>query len=64
MTEVGLFTEKIEVKKVDSSDEEIEQRIKEKLNRFMNVVDVIDIESEPQEPLTATDEPTESDDAD
>lgn len=64
VTEVGLFTEKIEVKKVDSSDEEIEQRIKEKLNRFMNVVDVIDIESEPEEPLTATDEPTESDDAD
>ena len=64
VTEVGLFTEKIEVKKIDSSDEEIEQRIKEKLNRFMNVVDVIDIESEPEEPLTATDEPTESDDAD
>lgn len=64
VTEVGLFTEKIEVKKVDSSDEEIEQRIKEKLNRFMNVVDVIDIESEPEEVLTATDEPTESDNAD
>ena len=64
VTEVGLFTEKIEVKKVDSSDEEIEQRIKEKLNRFMNVVDVIDIESEPEEPLTATDEPTEYNGAD
>ena len=64
VTEVGLFTEKIEVKKIDSSDEEIEQRIKEKLNRFMNVVDVIDIESEPEEPLTATDEHTEYNGAD
>jgi hypothetical protein len=29
ITEVGLFTEKIEIKKVDASDEEIERRIKE-----------------------------------
>tara|TARA_R110000796_G_C14545336_1_gene433338 strand:+ start:177 stop:788 length:612 start_codon:yes stop_codon:yes gene_type:complete len=64
VTEVGLFTEKIEIKKVDASDEEIEQRIKEKLNRFMGVVDVIDVESELEEPLTPPDEPTEPDNAD
>tara|TARA_R110000787_G_scaffold104767_1_gene212097 strand:+ start:812 stop:1423 length:612 start_codon:yes stop_codon:yes gene_type:complete len=64
VTEVGLFTEKIEIKKVDASDEEIEQRIKEKLNRFMGVVDVIDVESEPEEPLTPPDEPTEPDNVD
>lgn len=43
VTEVGLFTEKIEIKKVEMSDEEIEQRIKDKLNRFMQVVDVVDV---------------------
>lgn len=46
VTEVGLFTEKIEVKQVESTDAEIEQRIKDKLNRFMGVVDVIEIETE------------------
>ena len=58
ITEVGLFTEKIEVKKVDASDAEIEQRIKEKLNRFMGVVDVIEVETE------ELDEPEKPDDAD
>jgi hypothetical protein len=44
VTEVGLFTEKIEIKKVEMSDSEIDQRIKDKLNRFMSVVDVQDIQ--------------------
>jgi HEAT repeat protein len=43
VTEVGLFTDKIEVKKEEMSDTELDQRIKEKLNRFMHVVDVVDI---------------------
>jgi len=43
VTEVGLFTDKIEVKKTELSDDELETRIKEKLNRFMQVVDVVDI---------------------
>jgi hypothetical protein len=43
VTEVGLFTEKIEVKKAELSDIEIEQRIKDKLNKFMQVVDVVDV---------------------
>lgn len=46
VTEVGLFTEKIEVKKTDMSDAEIEQRIKDKLNKFMGVVDIVDVEEE------------------
>lgn len=52
VTEVGLFTEKIELKKPDLSDTELDQRIKEKLNKFMSVVDVVDL-----------DEPAKSDDA-
>jgi len=46
VTEVGLFTEKIEVKKTEMSDTELEARIKEKLNRFMGVIDVIDVNEE------------------
>ena len=58
VTEIGLFTDKIEVKQAESSDAEIEQRIKDKLNRFMGVVDVIDVTTE--EP----DEPEKPDNAD
>lgn len=43
VTEVGLFTDKIEVKKTEMSDAEIDDKIKEKLNRFMGVVDVTDV---------------------
>jgi hypothetical protein len=43
VTEVALFTERVEVKKTEMSDTELETRIKEKLNRFMGVIDVIDV---------------------
>ena len=43
VTEVALFTERVEVKKETMSDVELETRIKEKLNRFMGVIDVIDV---------------------
>jgi len=52
VTEVGLFTDKIEVKQAEMSDAEIEQRIKDKLNKFMQVVDVVDV--------SAKEEPDES----
>lgn len=35
VTEVGLFTERVEIKKVEVGDTELEERIKEKLQRFM-----------------------------
>jgi len=41
VTEVGLFTEKIEVKKAEMTDDELDNRIKDKLNRLMDVVDVL-----------------------
>ena len=44
ITEVGLFTDKIEVKKETLSDAEIDQKIKDKLSRFMGVTDVEVIE--------------------
>lgn len=43
VTEVGLFTEKIEIKKEELSDGELDQRIKDKLSKFMGVVDVVDV---------------------
>lgn len=43
VTEVGLFTEKIEIKKAEMSDDEIETRIKDKLARFMQVIDVTEV---------------------
>jgi hypothetical protein len=41
VTEVGLFTETVEVKKAELSNDELDQRIKDKLNKFMEVVDVL-----------------------
>lgn len=49
VTEVGIFTERIEVKKVDLSDAEIDAKIKEKLNKFMGVVDVVEAEIRSEE---------------
>lgn len=52
VTEVGLFTDKIEIRKTDLTDAEIDQKLKEKLNRFLNVTDVeaTDIEELPETP--------------
>jgi hypothetical protein len=43
VTEVGLFTEKVEITKAPASDAELDARIKEKLGKFMGVVDVVDV---------------------
>lgn len=47
VTEVGLFTDKIEVKKTDLTEEEIDRKLKEKLAKFMDVSDaeVLDVEA-------------------
>ena len=56
VTEVGLFTEKIEIKKEELSDNELDQRIKDKLSKFMGVVDVVDVyeDAEKNEQLGST----------
>lgn len=45
VTEVALFTDRVEIKKTQMSDTELESRIKEKLSKFMGVEDanVVDI---------------------
>jgi len=55
VTEVGLFTDKIEVKKTDLTDEEIDKKLKDKLAKFMGVTDaepVEDIEVSTPSPAT------------
>lgn len=49
VTEVALFTERVEVKKTEMSDVELETRIKEKLNKFMGVIDVVDVSDDSTE---------------
>ena len=51
VTEVGLFTEKVEVKKVDMTEDEVDRKLKEKLAKFMDVTDVeiIDVEDKKSE---------------
>lgn len=40
VTEVALFTDRVEVKKTELKDTELDAKIKEKLARFMGVVDL------------------------
>ena len=60
VTEVALFTERVEVKKTEMSDTELEARIKDKLNKFMHVIDVTDVSDvldvEPSQPEETKDE--------
>jgi hypothetical protein len=49
VTEVALFTERVEVKKTELTDEEIEAKIKAKLGKYMGAIEV-----------TATEKPSES----
>lgn len=39
VTEVALFTDRVEVKKTEMKDTELDAKIKEKLSRFMGVID-------------------------
>lgn len=40
VTEVALFTDRVEIKKTELADHELDAKIQEKLNKFMGVVDV------------------------
>ena len=60
VTEVALFTERVEVKQTDMSDSEIDKKIKEKLNKFMGVVDVEDVSDVSEQPLTNDNEPEQT----
>lgn len=40
VTEVALFTDRVEVKKTDMTDAEIDKKLQDKLDKLLNVVDV------------------------
>jgi len=40
VTEVALFTDRVEIKKTDLSDAEIDKKLQDKLDKLLNVVDV------------------------
>lgn len=42
VTEVALFTERIEVKKAELSDEELEVQIKARMDKYMNLIQVVE----------------------
>jgi hypothetical protein len=42
VTEVALFTDRVQIKTDEISDEELDQKIKEKLSRYMGAVDVVE----------------------
>lgn len=44
VTEVALFTDRVQIKTDDISDEELDAKIKEKLSRYMGAVDIVDAE--------------------
>jgi len=41
VTEVALFTDRVQIKNEDVTDEELDARIKEKLGKYMGAVDVV-----------------------
>lgn len=47
VTEVALFTERIEVKKTTMSDHELEQEIKSRMDKYMELMQVVEGKSEP-----------------
>lgn len=54
ITEVGLFTERVEIKKTDLSDAELDARIKEKLNKMAQIVEITEVKDVVE--VEATDE--------
>ena len=43
VTEVALFTDRVEIKHTEMSDDELTEKIREKLSRYMGKVDVVDV---------------------
>lgn len=48
VTEVALFTDRVQIKTDEISDEELDAKIKEKLSRYMGAVDIVDVEENPK----------------
>lgn len=62
VTEVALFTERVEVKKTEMTDAELENRIKDKLERMAKIIDVTDVTEVEVKPVGETHEPDKTGD--
>ena len=51
VTEVALFTDRVEVKHTEMSDEELTEKIREKLSRYMGKVDIVEARMVSEEEL-------------
>jgi len=60
VTEVALFTDRVEVKKTEMSDNELDDRIKEKLERMAKIIDVSDVTEVESKLVEDGDEPDET----
>lgn len=56
VTEVALFTDRLEVKKTDVSEEELNTRIRQKLEKYMGKADIVDIKTNETSAATEGDE--------
>lgn len=56
ITEVGLFTERVEITRIDANEKDIEERLRAKLARFMGAVDVVEALPAPDAPAAETDD--------
>jgi hypothetical protein len=56
VTEVALFTDRLEVKKTDVSEEELNIRIRQKLEKYMGKADIVDIKTNETSAATEGDE--------
>ena len=46
VTEVALFTDRVEIKKTELTDQELEAQIKKKLEKYMGVIEVTEVKEE------------------
>jgi len=44
VTEVALFTDRVQIKNEEISDEQLDAKLKEKLGKYMGAVDIVDVE--------------------
>jgi len=54
ITEVGLFTERVEITRIDANEKDIEERLRAKLAKFMGAAETIDVLPAPAAPTVET----------
>ena len=55
VTEVGLFTERVEITRIDANEKDIEERLRAKLAKFMGAAETVDVLPAPATQTSAQD---------